>query len=302
MFHHFHSDTHPPVQGSISAKQFHEMLDWLSERYQLLNADVYAANLLSGTLKPNEICLSFDDALLCQSAIALPILRQRNIASFIFIYSSVFSGEPDLLEIYRRFRTTAFESIDIFYEAFFSHCRSIDPEQYELAEKTFDPENYLKDFPFYTLRDRWFRYFRDMILHTEAYDEVMASLMDFHNFSSADAADNLWMSERNLIEARDDGHILGLHSYSHPTMIQNFSYEKQKKEYQQNIDHLSGVLGSRPFSMSHPCGHYSDDTLTILREIGITVGFRSNMAVPEIRSTLEIPREDHANVLSRMRQ
>ena len=41
MFHHFHSNKHAPAQGSLSAEEFEEMLDWLSDRYNLVNANEY---------------------------------------------------------------------------------------------------------------------------------------------------------------------------------------------------------------------------------------------------------------------
>jgi hypothetical protein len=48
--------------------------------------------------------------------------------------------------------------------------------------------------------------------------------------------------------------------------------------------------------MSHPCNSYNATTLSVLRELGITVGFRANMAAGKI-SELEYPREDHANLV-----
>ena len=53
-------------------------------------------------------------------------------------------------------------------------------------------------------------------------------------------------------------------------------------------------------AMSHPCGDYNADTLSILSKMNIKIGFRSNMSVKNILSSLEIPREDHANVLREM--
>ena len=49
--------------------------------------------------------------------------------------------------------------------------------------------------------------------------------------------------------------------------------------------------------MSHPCNSYSHDTLMILRELGISLGFAANMQVRG-QSELEYPREDHANLVS----
>jgi hypothetical protein len=52
--------------------------------------------------------------------------------------------------------------------------------------------------------------------------------------------------------------------------------------------------------MSHPCNSYNDATLVILRELGIVLGFCSNMLRPIAPSPLEYPREDHANLLKRL--
>ena len=120
MFHHFHSQKHSPTQGSISAEEFEEMLDWLDDRYNLVNAHEYTWKLENNCLQSNDICLSFDDALLCQFDVAVPVLRQRSIQAFFFVYSSVFTGNLELLEIFRYFRTSCFDNIDHFYRIFFN--------------------------------------------------------------------------------------------------------------------------------------------------------------------------------------
>ena len=51
--------------------------------------------------------------------------------------------------------------------------------------------------------------------------------------------------------------------------------------------------------MSHPLGNYNDDTLKILKKLGINIGFRSSLSPSYIKSALEIPREDHANIINK---
>ena len=53
--------------------------------------------------------------------------------------------------------------------------------------------------------------------------------------------------------------------------------------------------------MSHPCGNYNENILSYLGSLGIKIGFRSSMNVRSIKSSLEIPREDHANILMLMK-
>jgi len=297
MFHHFHDSKHLPAQGSLDAEIFEEMLDWLGERYNLLDATDYFDRFLDDKLSFDDICLSFDDALLCQYDVAVPILSKRGLSAFFFVYSSPFSGKPDYLEIYRFFRTSTFKDINDFYDVFSNLVRSLDASRYQIERNRFDDLDYLADFPFYTESDKWFRYLRDQVLGELRYHEIMTGLMRDYQFDIQEASKNLWMTDVHLKLLHDEGHMIGLHSYSHPTVMSKLPYEKQKEEYLKNKFHLENVLGEgRIIAMSHPCGNYNEHTLDILRDLGIQIGFRSNMGVKEIRSSLEIPREDHANV------
>ena len=59
--------------------------------------------------------------------------------------------------------------------------------------------------------------------------------------------------------------------------------------------------------MSHPCGSYNSDTLRILDELGIELGFKQFMSVEKEKgmkkinnSTLEIAREDHSEIIKKI--
>ena len=300
MFHHFHNEKHPVGQGSLSAIQFDAVIDWLNERYSLLNADEYLYKLKNKKLKSNDICLTFDDALLCQFEIAAPILKKRNIQAFFFVYSSPFIGNSDYLEIYRYFRTTEFKSVDSFYDNFFERTNSIYTNDYELARINYDANKYLKAFPFYTKNDKWFRYLRDNMLGKDRYEEIMLIIMNEYNFDPLAVLKKLWMSEGNLRCLLNDGHTIGLHSYSHPTTLHLMDKKLQEEEYQQNYKHLSELLNINLIAMSHPCGNYNSNTLEILNSKKIEIGFRSSNSIKNIKSSLEIPREDHSQILKMM--
>ena len=329
MFHHFHSNKHSPAPGSLSAEEFEEMLDWLGNRYNLVNANEYLLKFEKNCLQSNDICLSFDDALLCQFDVAVPVLRQRNIQAFFFVYSSVFSGNHELLEIYRYFRTTCFDNIDDFYKIFFStaksnldkinasiaegsyHTDSHEPTEkilrnvslYQSTYETFKGLDYLAAFPFYSDNDKWYRYLRDQVLGIENHNSLMLDMIERESFDIQDAASLLWMKEENLNELHKEGHLIGLHSYSHPTQISKLIAAEQQDQYRRNMEHLEGLLGKGSiYSMSHPCGDYNADTLGLLTDMGIRIGFRSSLSVKEIKSPLEVPRDDHANIFKEMRK
>jgi peptidoglycan/xylan/chitin deacetylase (PgdA/CDA1 family) len=303
MFHHFHSDKHLPAQGSLSAESFDEMLNWLSLKYNLLNADDYLLKFEKNHLEPKDICLSFDDALLCQFDVAAPILRKHKIKAFFFVYSSVFTGSPDLLEIFRYFRTNYFKNIDAFYKKFFIIVRSNNKKLYQSAQKVFERLDYLSAFQFYSENDKWFRYLRDQVLGKTNYNSLMLNFIESESFDTKEASKLLWMSEQDLKELHNEGHLIGLHSYSHPTQMSKLSRVQQEEQYWKNMEHLEGIFGKDSiYSMSHPCGDYSSETLNLLSNMGIRIGFRSSLSYTNIRSKLEIPREDQANIHREMKK
>ena len=108
---------HFPSQGSINANQFEKIIK-LVGKDNILNPKDFINKLNNKSLK-NHVCLTFDDGLKSQFDIAYPILKKYNIKAFFFIYSSIFTKKPDLLEIFRYFRTEYYKNIDHFYKEFF---------------------------------------------------------------------------------------------------------------------------------------------------------------------------------------
>jgi len=87
------------------------------------------------------------------------------------------------------------------------------------------------------------------------------------------AKKDLWMSEENLKEIESQGHVIGLHSFSHPTKISDLSFQEQELEYHKNNKHLADLIQKPIRAMSHPCGDYNKDTLNILSKMDIKIGF-----------------------------
>ena len=300
MFHHFFDGAHPKGQGAISATDL-EFLIEKTGRNNILSAQEWMKRALNGSLGANDVCLTFDDALRCQYDVAVPVLDRLGLTAFWFVYSSVFQGNLETLEIYRHFRTTQFADIDAFYDAFSDRARDLYPVKVGVGLTDFEPDGYLSAYPFYTRRDRIFRYLRDDVLGVQRYQAVMQSMMEQKGFDAQAASARLWMQDRDLRALHDKGHVVGLHSYTHPTRLRELSPEAQKTEYQKNFDHLSAVLGTPPITMSHPCNSYSPDTIAILQGMGIKLGFRANMEKIENRSVFEFPRQDHANLMKALR-
>jgi peptidoglycan/xylan/chitin deacetylase (PgdA/CDA1 family) len=301
MFHHFHGGRHPRIPGSISADDFAAIIRFVG-RERILDPLEWIERAERGRLGPEDLCLTFDDALLCQFEIALPVLQRYDLRGFWFVYSNVFEGHISRFEAYRVFRTTCFRSVEEFYELFFK--KVFDSGFSQQAQKAWDENEVSRireSFPFYSAADVRFRIVRDVVLERDEYDAIMQELVAQRGQSVECLAENLWMSNEHLRFLSDCSHAIGLHSYSHPMLLGEQSYAEQCEEYTKNYQHLARVSGP-PRSIAYPAGSYNQDTLTILQNLGISCGFRSSMssrhrAVRLNTSALELAREDHSNIM-----
>ena len=118
MFHHFYNEKTIRGQGAISADELKKIIDFYGSR--ILSAEHWLEKAKENKLTDSDICLTFDDNLLCQYEIALPILEEYSLTAFWFVYSSVLDGGIENLELFRKFRTKYFSTIDDFYNSFYN--------------------------------------------------------------------------------------------------------------------------------------------------------------------------------------
>ena len=305
MFHHFHNDdSHKKSQGSINKDDFYKILKFIGID-NILNAQDFFIRLKENKLKDRNVCLTFDDSIKSQFDIALPVLEDLKIKSFFFVYSSLFKGEMALYEVYRYFRMNCFKNIDEFYNNFFKYIDKDLSIFFRDNEKII--QNSKSKFPFYSVNDIKFRLIRDKLLNKSDYKKIMFKMFEGKNFQPKNHYKNIFMNKFDVNKLYKLGHLIGLHSHSHPHLLENLSYEKQKKEYEENKSTLSEILNideDKIKFMSHPNGSYNSDTLKILKELKIELGFKQIMQVePEKNmkkinnSSLEIARQDHATIL-----
>ena len=301
MFHHFHSQDHGERPGSISAEEFEDLIDYLRENFSILNPEDFLDRLEKGKLENSDIVLSFDDSLLSQFDIALPVLEHFSIKGIFNIYSSVFTGSPDPLELFALFRATEFEEFDSFWLRFLEVSALVTPGARIKLDENF-PEEWLQDFPFYSRNERRFRFMRDRILSREEYHKLMFELIkNTQSFNQELVVKHVWMDEDHIRKIVLNGHTVGLHSHTHPTQIGELPKSEQEAEYTVNKKWIEEHLGLVPEWVAHPCGNYSEITLDILGKLGIRAGFRSSLTSRHFGSPLEIPREDHSNLISQLK-
>ena len=297
--HHFKNAEHTNGQGALTADTFEEMLLAIGLE-RILSAEEWQDRAWLNKLEPQHVCLTFDDNLKCQYDVALPILDKYKKTAFWFAYSSVFRGELELFELYRYFRTTQYNDVDEFYSDFFALAANHYPDRVPKIIREFPSSEYLRQFSYYSETDRLFRFLRDEFLGLASYNDLMIRLFEKTGFDVRLAAKRLWLDDEHLAELDRAGHVIGLHSYTHPTKITDLSAEDQESEYARNYEHLTGVLGKQIKAVAHPNGRYDDRTLAILNRLGVTTGFRADLDFLDNRSRLELPRKDHAILASEL--
>jgi peptidoglycan/xylan/chitin deacetylase (PgdA/CDA1 family) len=298
MFHHFCDAKHPQGQGAISGEKFERMLHHVGLK-NILSAGEFQERIRTNKFKDTDVCITFDDNLRCQYDVAYPVLKKYKINAFWFVHTSFFEGIDGKLEIYRYYRTVSFKTTEDFYDLFFSKLMESDlGNMVNEGLKDFSSDDY-SSYPFYSYNDRKFRFIRDNILK-EKYFQLMDGIIEKDNdFSIEKIRKDLWMDEKCIKQLSADGHIIGLHSHTHPTQIAKLSYHDQEKEYVKNFEMIEQILGKQPTSVGYPCNSYNDDTLKIMKNLNISVGFVATK-VPGALNPLTLPRNDHANILREM--
>lgn len=301
MFHHFYdADKHIRTQGAINSNDFRKILYYLNENYNLISADLWTLKSINNMLEKKDICITFDDNLLCQFEIALPVLKEFNLKAFWFIYSSPLVGVIEKLELYRYFRSSNYSTINDFYIDFNRHIsNSKYKDLVETKLKNYIKIDYLSQFSFYSSEDKKFRYIRDEILGQSIYYELMDNMLKKNNINVNSISELLWMKSEQIKILSNEGHIIGLHSHTHPTALRKLSKEQQSKEYDTNHKVLSSIIETEINTMAHPNGSYSKETLELLDSQNIKVGFRSDFQ-EGFDSVLEYPRIDHAYLMKKL--
>jgi peptidoglycan/xylan/chitin deacetylase (PgdA/CDA1 family) len=308
MFHHFHDNQlHKQGQGSISKDDFYELIKFIGHE-NILGAEEFFNRFKENKLKPKEVCFTFDDGIRCQYDVALPVLEDLNIKSFFFVYSSLLKKNPDMLEVYRYFRMNFFNDVDDFYNRFFKNLDKDLNLFFKDKDKIIDKSKV--KYPYYSINDIKFRLIRDKFLTGEEYKTTMFRMFDEKNFNHKKCYEILFLNSEHLKKIKELGHLIGLHSHTHPMLLENLSYNEQLNQYQNNISTLSEVLKINKTDikyMAHPRGSYNKDTLKMLKDLGIEIGFKDSMTIDGEKnmkkinnSFLEIARQDHATIIKMM--
>src|SRR5579863_2734019 len=107
VFHELHNGQHPSGERALSRSMFADIIEQIGPD-RILPARQWMQCALTATLRPTDVCLTFDGGLRCQYDFALPVLRFYGLAAFWFVQGikssnvgrQVWMGKNELKELH----------------------------------------------------------------------------------------------------------------------------------------------------------------------------------------------------------
>ena len=300
MFHRFNDENNISTgQGSFSARNLDDFIKREGEEKFFKIDDINKLkNGESTDIK--KVLLTFDDGLNSQYETAKPVLDKYGIKSFWFIYTKIFEKNFDLNELLNFFISRYYSDFDKFFQNFIFFCNGVEHHWQSNDYKIYSKDLYSK-FNFYSEFDMRFRFLRNRVLSYEQFKEIVIKLFKSEDFKYQEVSKKLWLNESKVKNLINEGHEVGLHSHNHPFTISNYSKSKQFDEYKTNHDILKSITDIEPTSVAYPLGSFNKDTLEIMHELKIQIGFRSSWftidkILDSMSDNLLLPRFDSATI------
>ena len=300
MFHRFkNSKMKYSGPGALSSRDLKKIIKFIG-RKRILNPDEWINKIKKGNLKNKDLCLTFDDGLKSQFNIALPVLNKSNIKAFWFMHSYTSPKKFDKSEIFSILIVNKFKKYKNFANKFFKYI-NINPNIFNSRKF----RNYYKTeknlYSFLTKIEIKYKFLRDIYFSKKKIENLLDNFFRTFGLKVRDLYKNTWMSRKDFVKLNKQGHMIGMHSFSHPYRMSSLSQKQQRIEYQKNFNNIKSITKKKPITMSHPLGSYNKTTLKILNNLGILCGFKSHTKTykgKKINSSfLELAREDPTNIL-----
>ncbi len=262
--HYFHGEGFPPAQGSLSVDDFNRLLDAYGHR--LVPAKEWITHLNGYWGVGDKVCVTFDDGLYEAHALALPVLEERGLTACWNVYTGPYVGVPNNLELYRWVRNHGFGGMEEFYRT-----------AREVIGYKRRASSYLLDRGYLTEADRAFRRWRDAA-SARRYEDAMDRLVTKAGMD--DVSRQWWMTPSQLRDLHRSGHVIGIHTHSHPVDMTLLSLEQTALEYATSRAVLGGALECDPKTLttvSHPRGLAHPQAGEWLASNGFTLGWGATM-------------------------
>ena len=272
---------------------FRRQLDYLSDNFNIIKAEVLIDFVKNDTQLPKNSCLlTFDDGYKDHLTFVLPELLKRKLQGSFF---------PPVKPVLER------EILDVNRIHFILACTK-DPSKlvYDVDNLCIDhgitPVDLISFKSKFAIPSRYdtadVMYVKHLLQHILSEDirnSISSKLFQIYvNRTELEFADELYLSIDETKKLIESGMYVGSHGYRH-LWLDKETYESQSFEIDASLKFLKDVGAStNNWIMCYPYGAYNDDTLSILKERNCAVGLTTKVGLAKVSRefSLELARFD----------
>lgn len=249
-------ELHP---GEVDAQSFDWQMLLLAQHCNVLSLEEAVQRLLTDSLPPRAVCITFDDGYADNAIVALPILLRYGLTATFFISTGYLDGG-------RMWNDTIIEAV-----------RRAPNGDLNLAEEGFgvlslsNPKE----------RISAFQRLIDEIKYRPA-DERTETTTAIANRVSVALPDNLMMSRGQVRELYASGMAIGAHTVSHP-ILANSSAQVARDEIDSGRMELQEIIGAPVKLFAYPNGKpgrdYLPEHVDIVKKLGFSAAVSTTWGV-----------------------
>jgi peptidoglycan/xylan/chitin deacetylase (PgdA/CDA1 family) len=275
VFYHYVRDVErTPFPGikALSVEAFEGQLDWLQQRFDVIDGPTFERAVLEGTMfdRPTAL-LTFDDGFVDHYEYVFPILKSRGVGGIFFLVGGALGTRPVLANVHK----THFLLSQLGAGRF---AREVAAALAAEGVSTADEAAH---------RDGIYRYDEapdvriKRILNYEApypvAERVLSTLFARHVGDCSAFARALYLSGEQVREMAGSGMTFGFHTQSHP-VLSRLDRAEQRSELRSGVALIRDLTGQDTVSFCYPYGFphtYNADTLQTLEECGYSMAFNT---------------------------
>lgn len=288
---------HPGLKG-LELSGFIRQLDYLQSKFEFITAeDLVLAVKGKKQLSPDSCWLTFDDGFSDHYTFVLSELRRRNIQGSFFPPARAIL-ERQLLNVHAIHFILASQNDERkLLQDVRAGCLSLGISNEDLEqlcrEHTLKEGQVMKRFDNNEVRE--IKALLQFLLPEQIRDEIINLLLkQYVNVTRTQLADQLYMSEAEVVELIDAGMYVGSHGYGH-VHLSRLNKLSQTQEIESSLSFLKSVgAQTEDWIMCYPFGDYNQDTLNILKDSNCVIGLSTRVGAADLKlhRPLELPRFD----------
>lgn len=267
-----------PWQLAVSPANFEEQVKLLTENYNVVTPQQIIRQLEKKSISSNQVCISFDDGYLDNYSNAVPVLEKYQCPASFFIATYFLQNQQPFWW-------------DELQELIFSSpqlpspfCFSIKGEDVNIAleydgqltgEQQEKQDSWIWSDEAATQRCQlYFSLWEKMRpLPQPEIELIMARLKTYAGVAHINMSHAMPMSFSQLKKMSESEYVqIGLHTHTHP-VLSDHSLEFQRNELEENKLMLEGLCEHPINTISFPHGKYNDDTLSVIKSLGVEAAF-----------------------------